>query len=270
MDGRGFFNPYTTGFQYGAYMPQAASSFQPSAPYHNNVPGNYPLVNSSYNSQPQSPINNSAQSNIQTASPIDQSSDLNEDTPQRARSTKKLKVEARKAWTAIAEGVNEKFNIQRTTDKYQKKIKYLIERYKIAKDWNRKQNGGHRRESILFKEINAILGSHDVVTTSHVAEAGTSSSASSTSQTSGNDDEETKPATEERTERKKSKKRKKTEEKDDEERKIQREYLDSLNEQRKNMNTFMENFNKMQQEQRQTMNALVGALTGFLQNSSKN
>ena len=38
-----------------------------------------------------------------------------------------------------------------------KKIKCLIEKYKEAKEWNRKQTGGTRRQSISYNEIDAIL-----------------------------------------------------------------------------------------------------------------
>lgn len=51
--------------------------------------------------------------------------------------------EARKAREDIAEEImNDKFDTKRT-DKYQKKMKYLVDRYKQAKDWNSKQSGGN-------------------------------------------------------------------------------------------------------------------------------
>ena len=46
--------------------------------------------------------------------------------------------EARKAWDDIAKKMNDKFGTKKTTDKYQKKMKYLVDRYKQAKDWNSK------------------------------------------------------------------------------------------------------------------------------------
>lgn len=59
------------------------------------------------------------------------------------------------------------------------KMKTLIEKYKEAKEWNRKQSGrGSKRKSILFDEIGAILGCRGIVTLSNVSEAGTSASSS--------------------------------------------------------------------------------------------
>ena len=52
--------------------------------------------------------------------------------------------EARKAWDKIAKKMNNKFGTKKTTDKYQKRMKYLVDRYKQAKDWNSKQSGGNR------------------------------------------------------------------------------------------------------------------------------
>ena len=62
--------------------------------------------------------------------------------------------EARKAWEDIAEEImNDKFDTKRTTDKYQKKMKYLVDRYKQAKDWNSKQSEGNGIKSAYFDEI---------------------------------------------------------------------------------------------------------------------
>ena len=55
-----------------------------------------------------------------------------------------------------------------------KMMNYVIEGYKIAKDWNSKQTGGHRGQSVFYEEIHAVLACRDVVTLQHVAEAGTS------------------------------------------------------------------------------------------------
>lgn len=54
-------------------------------------------------------------------------------------------------------------------------MKYLIERYKNAKDWNINQTGGHRWQSVFYDEIDAVLGCRDVVTLRHVAEAASES-----------------------------------------------------------------------------------------------
>ena len=44
--------------------------------------------------------------------------------------------DARKIWDEIAREINRKFGTIRSGEKCQKKMKYLIERYKKAKDWN--------------------------------------------------------------------------------------------------------------------------------------
>ncbi|KAK3709217.1 hypothetical protein QZH41_004580 [Actinostola sp. cb2023] len=84
--------------------------------------------------------------------------------------------DSRKAWIAITKQINEKLKIQRTTDKYQNKMKYLIDRCKIAKDWTSKQTGGLKRKSPFYHEINEVLECRDIVTLRHVADVGTSAS----------------------------------------------------------------------------------------------
>ena len=37
-------------------------------------------------------------------------------------------------------------------------MKYWIDWYKAAKDWNRNQSGGNRKQSIFSEEIDEILG----------------------------------------------------------------------------------------------------------------
>ena len=69
----------------------------------------------------------------------------------------------------------------KTIEKCIKKIKYLIDRYKEAKEWNRKQSGGSKKQSLFYDEIDAVLGCRDIVTLSHVSEAGTTSTVASSS-----------------------------------------------------------------------------------------
>jgi len=59
-------------------------------------------------------------------------------------------------------------------------MKYLNERYKSPKDWNSYQNGGHRRESIFYEEIDIVLGCRDAVILRNEAEEGASSSSAAT------------------------------------------------------------------------------------------
>ena len=80
--------------------------------------------------------------------------------------------QARIAWDDIAKQMNLKFGTRRATEKFHKKIKYLIEHFKNYKDWNSKQTGGHLRKSAHFDEIDAVMGSCDIVTLSNVKEAG--------------------------------------------------------------------------------------------------
>ena len=128
--------------------------------------------------------------------------------------------DARKVWEEIARELNRKFGTKGTGDKKKKKkMNYLIERYKIAKDWNSKQTGGHRRQSVFYEEIDAVLGCRDVVTLQHVAEAGTSEGSAS-KKSAG---EETSP--EARTDRKKKRKRARSEEKNEERELIKSQFL---------------------------------------------
>ena len=95
-------------------------------------------------------------------------------------------MEARKAWDKIAKKMNDKFGTKKTTDKYQKRMKYLVDRYKQAKDWNSKQSGGNRKKSAHYDEIDelSVLGCRDIVTLQNVQEAGSVSEESDTSKTS--------------------------------------------------------------------------------------
>ena len=88
-------------------------------------------------------------------------------------------------------------------------MNYLIEWYKIAKDWNSKQTGGHRRQPVLYEEIDPVLGCRDVAIL-HMAEAGTSKAISAPTKSAG---QETSP--EARTNCKKKRKRARTEEQDE-------------------------------------------------------
>ena len=182
--------------------------------------------------------------------------------------------DARKIWDEIAREINRKFGTTRTGEKCQKKIKYHIERYKKAKDWNSKQTGGHRWKTVFYDEIDAVLGCRDVVyTLRHVAEAGTSASTSAPNSNASESNNSELPgqntSPEARTERKKKRKRARPEE-EDEEGDLIKSSLPGMEKQRKEMNKFMENFTRVQEQQANTMNALVGALTNFLQNSSNN
>ena len=80
--------------------------------------------------------------------------------------------QARKAWEDITTQMNKKFGSKRATESCKKKMKYLLERYKVCKDWNSKQTGGNLRKSAHFNEIDGVMGCRDIVTLSNVKEAG--------------------------------------------------------------------------------------------------
>ena len=85
---------------------------------------------------------------------------------------------SRKVWTKIVDELNVQFSNNRTVKKCMRKMKYLIDKYKEKKDWNRKQSGGHLRKSPFYDEIDEILGCRDFVTFNNVKESASSSSAS--------------------------------------------------------------------------------------------
>ena len=170
--------------------------------------------------------------------------------------------QARKALEDIATQMNKKFGSKRATESCKKKMKYLLERYKVCKDWNSKQTGGNLRKSAHFDEIDGVMGCRDIVTLSNVKEAGSAVSQDEEASSSEGGCVQKKEA---RTSRKKTKKREREEENDNEERKMFRAAFSGLETQRNDMNTFVTNFTRMQEQQVTTMNALVGALSKFLE-----
>lgn len=87
--------------------------------------------------------------------------------------------DARKYWSKIVDELNAKYNHSRNVEKCKRKMKYLVDKYKERKDWNRKQSGGSIWKSPHYDEIDAVLGVRDVVTFSNVAGAGSESSSKS-------------------------------------------------------------------------------------------
>ena len=88
---------------------------------------------------------------------------------------------ARKVWNKIVDDLNTRFKSNRTVDKCMRKIKYLIDKYKEKKDWNRNQSGGNLRKSPFYDEIDEGLGCRDFVTFSNVKESAVVSPNASTS-----------------------------------------------------------------------------------------
>ena len=141
-------------------------------------------------------------------------------------------------------------------------MNYLIEWYKIAKDWNSKQTEGQRRQSVFYEEIDAVLGCRDVAIL-HMAEAGTSKAISAPTKFVG---QETSP--EARTNCKKKHKRARTEEQDEDGELIESS-MSGTERQQQDIKKVHENFTA-EQQLANNMNLLVGALTTFLQSNANN
>lgn len=280
MDGRGFYSPY--------YYPQYNAAFYQNQPPH-------PQTSTSNNFLPMgaTPVPNvniqPSTSNVNTSSPTDGFVADNETESSIAKRVyekwtdpeQKLLVnlwaenlerleskDARKVWDEIAAKINKAFKSDRLVVKYKNKIKYLLDRYKKAKDWNMKQSGGHLRKSIFYDEFDEVLGCREIVALKHVEQAGSSASNNSTNASLSENEEATpKESTKDkRTERKK--KRKSTavdDETEEEERKFFKAAVSGQEAQRKDMSLFVENFNRIQTEQLNTMNTLVGAVAKFLE-----
>jgi len=70
--------------------------------------------------------------------------------------------DARKVWAEIAEELEMNFKgTKKNTEKCQRKIKYLVDKYKDAKVWNRNQSGGHMRKSLFYDKIDCVLCDRD-------------------------------------------------------------------------------------------------------------
>ena len=94
---------------------------------------------------------------------------------------------ARQVWEEIAKEISKIRKVN--SSQCQRKMKYLKDRYKEAKDHNRNQTGGDRKTSPFYEEIDSVLGCKDIVTFSHVEESSPSPSSSSTQGNEEKDDE---------------------------------------------------------------------------------
>lgn len=183
--------------------------------------------------------------------------------------------DARKIWQMICDEINNRLGCHKTAQKCTKKMKYLIDRYKEAKDWNTKQTGGNLRKTIFYDEIDEVLGCRDAVTMKRVVHAGAvggkdKQSTDTSTDVQGNSEsgeQERQPDQRKRSDRKKSKKRQRLE---DEEQGFFKHMMVDMKEQRQDMKDFMSSFQQMQNQQMQTMNTFLGAMTQFLQSSSTN
>ena len=202
--------------------------------------------------------------------------------------------ESRKYWDIITRELNEKFGKNRSVDKCKRKIKYLLERYKEKKDWNRKQSGGSLWKSPFYDELDEVLGNRDVVTFQHVAQAGslsTESSSSSAANTSNppssaedspptkersskaNDDENVVVASKQ-LRRQHKKRRAPTAEQQgqelDEESQMQAKILKSVTEQGARMTEAIERMQDSHKQQMETMTQFMGAMIGMVKNNATN
>ena len=66
--------------------------------------------------------------------------------------------ESRTAWRKIFDNLNAHMKSNKVVEKCIKKIKYLIERHKEAKGWNRKQTERKKKKSLFYNAIDAVLG----------------------------------------------------------------------------------------------------------------
>ena len=84
---------------------------------------------------------------------------------------------ARQVWEEIAQEISKIRKV--TSAQCQRKMKYLKDRYKEAKDHNRHKTGGERKTSPFYDEIDSVLGCCDILTFSHIEESAPGSSLSS-------------------------------------------------------------------------------------------
>ena len=178
--------------------------------------------------------------------------------------------ESRKAWQDIADTLNNKLGCNKTKEKCKLKIKYLTDRYKDAKQWNKRQTGGHTRKTLFYEEIDSVLGCPEIVTLKYVEQAGAGTRKKATSdegEAKETTDDEEPGAQKSRYERKKSRSRKRQREieKDEEEQSAFKEIVANMKEQREDMKTLMTTFTDMQKEQSTTMNNFLTAMTQFFQ-----
>jgi len=172
---------------------------------------------------------------------------------------------SRKVWSRIVDTLNEQFKADRTVDKCQRKIKYLIDKYKERKDWNRKQTGGNLWKSPLYDEIDAVLGCRDLVTLQNIKESAPSSSGSSSpsnNQVESTDDSSPEAVIKSRKERKKRRINTEAEAEDN----AVANALSAVNEQGNRLTSVLEDMQKSQSEQMKMMTQFMGCMMEAMKN----
>lgn len=159
--------------------------------------------------------------------------------------------DAKKIWQMICDELNIRLGCHKTAQKCTKKMKYLIDRYKEAKDWNTKQTGGNLQKTIFYDENDEVLGCRDAVTMKRVVHAGAvggrDKESADTSKhvqagSSERGEQERQPDQRTRSDRKKSKKRQRLEDHKDEEQGFFKHLMVDMKEQRQDMKDFMSSF----------------------------
>ena len=189
---------------------------------------------------------------------------------------------ARKVWAKIVDDLNAKFEGNRTVDKCMRKIKYLIDKYKEKKDWNRKQSGGKLKKSPFYDEIDKVLGCRDFVTFNNVKEsavpspnastasAGSSANTSASSSPKGSVTDRDvanneKSADDVRKERRQRKRRRNTAAEQEES--AIASTLEGVKEQGDKLTTVLEEMQKSQAEQIKMMSQFMGAMVEVMKNT---
>ena len=185
---------------------------------------------------------------------------------------------ARKVWSKIVDDLNTRFKSNRTVDKCMRKIKYLIDKYKEKKDWNRNQSGGNLRKSPFYDEIDEVLGCRDFVTFSNVKEsavvypnASTSSASTSASTTPKGSVVDSDVANHEkspddvRKERRQRKKRRNTAAEHEDS--AIASTLEGVKEQGDKLTNVLEEMQKSQVEQMKMMSQFMGAMVEAMKNA---
>ena len=169
MDGRGYYYPSSfQGFYENSLQASTSQAYNPSQ-FQGHLFGNSLQVSQMQNSALSiSEAYNNAPSQMQSSQASTSSSPSS--SPETVEGGKRsydkwsddeekiLSSQARKAWEDIATQMNKKFGSKRATESCKKKMKYLLERYKVCKDWNSKQTGGNLRKSAHFDEIDGSNG----------------------------------------------------------------------------------------------------------------
>lgn len=183
----------------------------------------------------------------------------------------------------------------------------MKDKYKEAKDHNRKQTGGERKTSPFYEELDSVLSCCDVVTLKHVEESGpstkspkegttskgkdakldskkgkgpmkrssTSAKASSPARNEGDEDDDeefaqfavSKNRQRDRKDRKKSRKRKSSS--DDEEDSPFNKQMEKLGEQGDKLNGKLESMGKNQSQQLQMLNQFMNNFMQVMQTKSQ-